>query len=236
MAAYQPRSRRPHHSPHAVTAEVEDQIIRLRKELSKQGLDAGAETIAAHLTGPTPGSTPAHPDVPAVSTIWRILSRRGFITPQPQKRPRSSWKHFCADRPNQRWRADTTHWHLADGTNVEILNIIDDHSRLNLGADARRVTLAPDVATSFRKAFARWGIPAGVLTDNGGSIPLRHHSKMHHIGLGTHRAGTKVTMLVDDLHIRVIERNTGELIRELTLDPTRDYQPRGLPPGPPERT
>jgi len=48
-AAFQPRSRRPHHSPHAVDADTEDAIIRLRKELSKQGLDAGAETIAAHL-------------------------------------------------------------------------------------------------------------------------------------------------------------------------------------------
>ena len=42
-------------------------------------------------------------------------------------------------------------------------------------------------------------------------------------------------LLIDDLHIRVIHRHTGELIRELTLDPTRDYQPRGLPPGPPKR-
>ena len=48
-AAFQPRSRRPHTSPQAVDPDTEDAIIRLRKELSKQGLDAGAETIAAHL-------------------------------------------------------------------------------------------------------------------------------------------------------------------------------------------
>jgi hypothetical protein len=40
-------------------------------------------------------------------------------------------------------------------------------------------------------------------------------------------------LLVDDLHVRVIDRHSGELIRDLILDPTRDYQPRGLPPGPP---
>jgi transposase len=86
-AAYQPRSRRPHRSPHAVGAGVEERIIRLRKELSKQGLDAGAQTIRVHLQ--------RHPDgarAPAVSTIWRVLSRRGFITPQPRKRPRSAGK------------------------------------------------------------------------------------------------------------------------------------------------
>jgi len=51
--------------------------------------------------------------VPAVATIWRILSRRGFVTPQPQKRPRSSWKRSKAELPNQCWQADVTHWQLA---------------------------------------------------------------------------------------------------------------------------
>ena len=72
--------------------------------------------------------------------------------------------------------------------------------------------------------------------DNYGSVTLRHNSRLHHIGLGARLAGTPVLMLVDNLQIRVIHRHTGELIRELILDPTRDYQPRRLPPGPPKRT
>jgi hypothetical protein len=84
-------------------------------------LGRGAGGLAAHLQ--IAGVDP----VPAVSTIWRILSRRGFVTPQPQKRPRSSWKRFCAEQPNERWQADITHWGLADGAEVEILNILDDH-------------------------------------------------------------------------------------------------------------
>jgi transposase len=164
VAAFQPRSRRPHSSPHAVDADTEEMILRLRKELSKQGLDAGSETIAAHLArrAPADGGRPA---IPAVSTIWRILSRRGFVRPQPQKRPRSSWRTFCAEQPNERWQTDITHWQLADGTEVSILNILDDHSRLCLGSHARRHTTGPDVVASFRKAFAQWGIPAGVLSD-----------------------------------------------------------------------
>ena len=352
-AAFQPRSRRPHRSPHAVDADTEDAIIRMRKELSKQGLDAGAETIAAHLARCQLAES-GRP-VPAVSTIWRILSRRGFVSAQPQKRPRSSWRTFCAEQPNERWQADITHWRLADGTEVGILNIIDDHSRLCLGSDTRRNTTGPEVVTSFRKAFARWGIPAGVLTDNGavftakqrgegrvalevelgvlgvkfdhsrpyhpqtcgkverfhqtqkkwlaaqpaaaslrglqrqldrfatyyntvrphralqrrtpteaygarpkaiptgvkipghyrvrndtidsgGSVTLRHNSRLHHIGLGAARRGTRITLLIDDLHVRIIGRDTGQLIRELTLNPTRDYQPRGVPPGPPPGT
>ena len=72
--------------------------------------------------------------------------------------------------------------------------------------------------------------------DTGGSVTLRHNSRLHHIGLGARLAGTPITLLIDNLHIRVIHRHTGELIRELILDPTRDYQPRGLPPGPPKQT
>jgi hypothetical protein len=95
-SAFQARSRRPHHSPHAVDADTEEMIIRQRKELSKLGLDAGAETIAAHLARKIPAGG-GRPAVPVVSTIWRILSRCRFVTPQPQKRPRSSWRTFCAE-------------------------------------------------------------------------------------------------------------------------------------------
>jgi transposase len=90
-AAFEPRSRRPHHSPQAISVEVAEQIVRLRKTLTKRGLDAGADTIAAHLA-----NDPSITNVPAISTIWRILKRRGFVTPQPHKRPRSAWKRFCA--------------------------------------------------------------------------------------------------------------------------------------------
>jgi transposase InsO family protein len=101
-----------------------------------------------------------------VSTIWRILCRRGFVVPQPQKWPRSSWRRFCADQPNERWQADITHWRLADGSEVEILNILDDHSRVCIASVARRVSTGVQVWASFAAAFDRWGIPAEVLTDN----------------------------------------------------------------------
>jgi hypothetical protein len=72
--------------------------------------------------------------------------------------------------------------------------------------------------------------------DSGGTVTLRHNGRLHHIGLGAARRGTRVTLLINDLHVRVIGRDTGQLIRELILDPTRDYQPRGVPPGPPPGT
>ena len=59
-----------------------------------------------------------------------------------------------------------------------------------------------------------------------GVITLRHNSRLHHIGLGRRLSGTRVLALVDGLRLRVITED-GELIRELILDPSRDYQPHG---------
>jgi transposase InsO family protein len=333
-----PRTRRPHSSPHQTPVAIEDQIVVLRKALQDQGLDAGAHTIAHHLQQ-------VHGTAPSPSTIWRILSRRGFVTPQPQKRPKSSFVRFEAQMPNERWQADITHVRLATGADVEVLNVVDDHSRLLLVCDARSITKAADVVESFHRAVAANGIPAEVLTDNGavftgaprggrsvfeveladlgvryvrsrtyhpqtcgkverfhqtlkrwlakqrpardleelqtqldrfaryyntvrphralgrltpaaayddrpkagpsrhrlaipahvrirkdrvdrdGTITLRYRSRLHHIGLGRRYTGTRVLALVDDLRIRVITEE-GELVRELTLDPSRDYQPQ----------
>ncbi len=67
--------------------------------------------------------------------------------------------------------------------------------------------------------------------DAAGAITIRYNSRLHHIGLGKRRTGTKVTVLIDDRDIRVLDRHTGQLIRKLVLDPTRDYQPRGVKCG-----
>jgi transposase InsO family protein len=159
-AGLAPRSRRPRRSPQRTPERVEQEIVELRKHLADQGLDAGAHTIVYHLRQ-------RHGHAPAPATIWRILSRRGFVTPQPQKRPRSSYVRFQADMPNQRWQADITHWKLADGRPVEILNLIDDHSRLLVASHARAITKAADVVASFHQAAATHGFPASMLSDNG---------------------------------------------------------------------
>ncbi|MDT7596794.1 MAG: hypothetical protein QOJ06_2340, partial [Pseudonocardiales bacterium] len=85
--------------------------------------------------------------------------------PQPQKRPKSSYLRFAAEQPNKRWQLDITHWTLSDGTDVEILNLLDDHSRLCVGSDTLRVFKAHDVDDSFRKAAASYGDPASMLSD-----------------------------------------------------------------------
>jgi len=154
------RSTAPFRRPTQTPAEIEDEIVLLRKQLDEEGLDAGPLTIEYHLKK-------RHGHSPARSTIHRVLKRRGFVTPQPQKRPKKSWLRFESALPNETWQADMTHWALADGTGVEILDFVDDYSRMVVGAVALPVTTAADVVAEFYKAANLWGFPASVLTDNG---------------------------------------------------------------------
>ena len=351
-AAFEPRSRRPRTSPRAISADTADLIVRLRKELTDQGLDAGPVTIAWHLEN-------HHQIRVSPATISRHLTRRGLITPEPRKRPKSSYIRFQADQPNECWQAGFTHDPLANGAGTEILTWLDDHSRYALSVTAHHRVTGPIVLGAFQAAIAVHGAPASTLTDNGmvfttrlsggrggrnglehelrrlgirqkngkpnhpqtqgkverfqqtmkkwlaahpcqpatlselqqllgqftasynhqrphrslpghqtpaaayaarpkaapgnrdadthdrvrtdkiwavGTVTLRHAGKLHHIGVGRAHAGTEVLILTQDLHIRIISKATGELLRELTLDPSRDYQPTGRPSGPPRRT
>ena len=163
----EPRSRRPRRSPSAMPTALAEEIVALRANLLAQGLDAGALTIHWHLSR-------RHGAVPSVSSVWRLLRRRGLVTPQPHKRPRSSFVRFEAALPNECWQSDMTHWVLAGGRGCEIVNFIDDHSRLCLASVALPVTTAVDVGAVFQGARAQHGTPASVLTDNGCIYTAEH--------------------------------------------------------------
>ena len=155
----EPRSHRPGSCPHQVDQDVVDAVLELRAHLSAAGLDAGPQTILHHLAG-------RFPKTPSRVTIWRILQRQGLITPQPHKRPRASFVRFEAQLPNELWQTDATEWHLADSTKVEILNLIDDHSRLCLASVAVRTVKAADALQTFYSAVEEYGPPARFLSDN----------------------------------------------------------------------
>jgi transposase InsO family protein len=351
-AAFEPRSRRPKTSPAALDPATVDLIEQLRAQLATAGLDAGPDTIAWHLEH-------HHKTVVSRSTISRYLSKAGLVTPEPRKRPKSSYVRFEAAMPNQTWQSDFTHYRLATGVDVEIISWLDDCTRYALHVTAHHRITGPIVTATFRQSLAQHGIPASTLTDNGmvytarfaggrggrntfeselrrlhvvqknsrpshpttcgkverfqqtmkkwlraqpvqpatltelqalidvfvdeynhqrphrslphratpaaryntmpkalpgnsrdpdthdrirhdrvdkaGSVTLRHNSRLHHIGVGRTHAGTCVILLIQDLQIRIVHAATGELLRELILDPSRDYQPTGAPKGPARR-
>jgi transposase InsO family protein len=160
LDALQPRSRRPKTTPIATSEAVRARVIELRSQLVSDGLDAGPVTIAWHLQ--REGHTP-----PAPATISRILKHAGLVTPQPRKRPKSSYIRFQADQPNEMWQSDFMRCQLADGTDVDVLNWLDDHSRYLLSATAHRPVTGDDVVTTFLAAIEQHGAPASTLTDNG---------------------------------------------------------------------
>ena len=339
-AAFEPRSRRPKTSPTALGDDVVNLILELRDELLVLGLDAGPDTIAWHLER-------HHGIKVSVSTIRRRLVAAGRITPQPRKRPKSSYIRFEAALPNETWQTDFTHWRLADGTDTEIITWLDDHSRCALSVTAHRRITGNIVIATFTETAENTGFPASVLSDNGmvytsrfafgrggrnqletllavlgidqklsrpnhpttcgkverfqqtmkrwlaaqpraasiaalqeqldkfvviynehrphrslrrrtpavvynllpkatpqnggagihirvrvdridtaGKVSLRRAGRMHHIGLGRAHKHQPVLLLIADLDVRVIHQDTGEVLRHLTLDPSRNYQPR----------
>jgi transposase InsO family protein len=347
--AFEPLSRAPAFSPGATRPRTVELVLRLRKQLTEAGLDAGADTIGWHL---------AHHHATTLSraTINRILVRAGAVTPDPSKRPKSSYIRFEADQPNETWQSDFTHYRLLDGTDAEILTWLDDCSRYALSVTAHARVTGPIVLATFRKAVAGHGVPASTLTDNGlvfttrfaggkggrnhlehelrelhitqknghpnhpqtqgkverfqqtlkkwlpaqarqpasiaelqtlldefleeynqrrphrslphhatpatlytslpkatassdrstdthdrtrrdkidkaGSVTLRVAGRLRHIGVGRTYARTGVILLVQDLHVTVVNAATGQILRDLVIDPRRDYQPTGRPPGP----
>jgi transposase InsO family protein len=181
--AVAPRSKAATRVANKSSAALEDRVVRIRKELTDAGFDAGAHTIHYHLALSDPAP-------PSVSTIWRILKRRGFVTPQPHKRPKSSYVRFEAALPNEMWQSDVTFFELKDGTQVEICNFLDDFSRVCVASKVLATTSSPDVLAILYEAGAAWGLPASLLTDNGAiyTAAYRHgysalESELFHLGI-----------------------------------------------------
>jgi transposase len=121
-APFEPRSRRPKTSPATTLAATGELIVEYRQRLTAQGLDAGSDTIGWHLDQ-------HHHIRVSRATIDRTLRRQGLVVAAPKKRPRSSYIRFEAERPNEMWQSDFTHYRLTTLVDVEILSWLDDHSR-----------------------------------------------------------------------------------------------------------
>jgi transposase InsO family protein len=338
QAGLEDRSRAARAPAGRTSAEVEDAVVALRKQLAGDGLDHGPASVRDRLAQAGTELSDA--------TVWRILVRRGQVAPQPAKRPRSSWRRFARVRPNECWQGDDTHYFLAGGTEVRIINMLDDHSRLNVASLAVRSCTTERIWEAFCAAAGRYGTPAEFLNDNGpawisreGYAPVvfqrglvnlhvrQIHSAPYHpqtcgkterfhqtqrrwlaarpaardleelqalleefrriyneerphraigrrtpaevwaaqppaappqdalggarsitthvvhrgritpgyrlsIGLGAQWSGAHVTMVRRGDHAVVIANATGEVIRELDINPNRTYQPTGQPRGP----
>ena len=187
--------------------------MTLRKHLTEQGLDAGAETIARHLQH-------HHATVVSKATIHRILTRHGTITPDPKKRSKSSYIRFAAEQPNECWQSDFTHYRLTHsdgrpGRDTEIITWLDDHSRHVMHSSAHPAITARIVRDTFRQAGDQHGYPASTLTDNGLVYTVRLASQA--------RRGGR-TMLENELRRRGIKQENGRPNRPTTQGKVERFQ------------
>lgn len=162
LAGLEERPRAPRSVPHRTPAVIEELVLAIHAELGP-GLDRGAITVQSHLAS---HRSMRRRQVPSVATVHRILVRRGIIEPQPKKRPKGSWRRFEAPAPNEWWQIDAMDWAIASGP-VSVFNIIDDHSRVAIRSRAVTEATAVEAWTTFCQGGQAWGLPAGVLSDNG---------------------------------------------------------------------
>ena len=175
-AVLTPKSRAPHRPAGRTPVEVEDAVVTCRKELDDAGLDCGAASIAFHLR--------ELPGVPSETTIWRILTARGLIVPQPAKAPHRVGRSYTAQRANQCWALDDTDWALADGTRVKILNVIDDHSRYGVAATAMTRCTGTAALAVLAGAAVFLGWPERIWSDNARAFKHTLAAALGALGVG----------------------------------------------------
>lgn len=148
----------------AVSLEVEELAVLVRKELADGGWDHGPVSVRHRLNE-------LGVNAPAASTLARVFARRGMVVPQPQKRPRTSWRRFQFATVHECWQLDSFQWPLIDGTICAVFQLLDDRSRFMI---ASRVAAggerAEDAIAVVTAGIGRFQVPRLLLTDNGAAF------------------------------------------------------------------
>lgn len=149
--------------PQSIPAEVEELAVRIRKELTDAGWDHGPVTVRHRLTQLGIAA-------PATSTLARVFTRRGMVVPQPQKRPRSSYRRFQFASVHECWQLDAFQTRLADGSTCVVYQVLDDRSRALLASHVTGTETAEGAIAVVDKAIAAHQVPVLLLTDNGAAF------------------------------------------------------------------
>ena len=185
-AGLAPRSRAPRSRPTTCAERVVEAVVRARKQLADAGWDNGAQSIRWRLLDTARAGDPGCLDlaeVPARATIHRLLVARGQVQAQPRKRPRRATRRFVHPAPNAVWQIDGTEVTLTDGAattgtrtatrTAVVVQVIDDHSRLDVACHAAVSENADAVWEALCSGFDRYGHPACVLSDNGTAFSVK---------------------------------------------------------------
>lgn len=192
QAAMIKESTRPRTSPNRLSELTRVLALAERARLKAEGKDYGPESVRYRLT-----ATGLDP-VPSRSSLVRIFDRAGVVDRNRKKRPKRSFTRFAASFPNQRWQSDGFAETLADGSEVTVIEILDDATRYSIGITVAAEETAEAVVAVFQEAITAHGRPVLVHTDNGTAF-------------NTSRWGRKTQLveLLDDLGIRTMTGRPG---------------------------
>ena len=169
LGRWEPLSTRPKtRGAHATPVDVEAEIVRLRLELAEiSGQECGADTVGYYLrqVAELEGWAARGIKVPCRATINNVMKRHGLVTPEPKKRPKSSYRRFAYARPRDCYQIDATQVGLAGGAKVVVFEVLDDCTRTLVATLAWPAENAAGAIEAARRAFAAFGVPGLMLAD-----------------------------------------------------------------------
>jgi transposase InsO family protein len=142
-------------SPERTSEEMESLVVSVRERNPRWG----ARKIRSYLEKAGEG------DLPAASTVHRILARRGLVDAEGVAK---TWKRFEMEAPNLLWQMDFKgHIPTRNGKRCHPMTVLDDHSRFALALDACGDEKGETVKGRLTETFRRYGVPDSIITDNG---------------------------------------------------------------------
>lgn len=159
--------------------------LKIRKDLQGRGWDAGPLTVRHEL------AEQGYDPVPSRATLARLFSASGAVTPQPQKRPRSSYRRFTFAYVHECWQLDATEVDLGGGHTVVVFQLLDDHSRFVVASRAAVSENAADALAVFTEAVERFQAPQILLSDNGSALNPHRRNRSSPLVEAAHGLGTR---------------------------------------------
>ena len=152
-------SRRPHHMPRATSEEIVARLIGMRRRHPSWG----AGKIRDRLLQLEPATA-----WPCRDTIHTILLRAGAVRRRRPRRVVAPSRHLMRPtQPNEEWTADFKGQFPTGSVVCYALTVRDGFSRFVLRCHALTSTALAATQAQFARAFAEYGLPERIRTDNG---------------------------------------------------------------------
>jgi putative transposase len=154
------RSRRPYRHANKLPFQIEQQILRIKREKPSWGAPKIREKLRRlDISG----------HMPAISTVHAVLDRHGLVTRRKRRRYKAQGTTLSSPRqPNDLWCADYKgEFMLMDKRYCYPLTITDFATRYLLSCEALATTKEQFAFAVFERAFKDFGLPLTIRTDNG---------------------------------------------------------------------